>query len=140
MATEFHTLNAQGADILIPQGVSFTTYWMLTGGAPVAMEVNHPWNALDLFGTSDLARFCIRTTTIPDTPAPRADLPKSTVVERLIAIGKVSDVMTALRADDGLYALWFSPDWQNVYKDDERVIPIFQSAGLTTDEISTVMA
>lgn len=76
----------------------------------------------------------------PPPPPPRPDLPKSTVTERLIALGKVGAVMSVLRADDALYALWFAPDWQTVYKDDERVLPILQAAGLTAEEIAQVMA
>lgn len=111
-------------------------------GGFAAVKIRHRYDDLDGYDDQLLARWGITRNVVADPPPPvvRPDLPKSTVVERLIALGKVSNVMTALRSDDGLYALWFSPDWQTVYKDDERVIPILQEAGLTADEIAQVMA
>lgn len=72
------------------------------------------------------------------TPA-RAELPKSTVIKRLIALGKADVVFTALEQNKGNYALWFSPDWPNVYVDDADALALFQATGLTSDEIGQVM-
>ena len=67
-------------------------------------------------------------------------LKKSTVAGRLIDLGKASAVKAALDADPIAWARWFTPDWPEVYADDEG-LPIFITAlGLTEEQIAGVTA
>ena len=73
-------------------------------------------------------------------PPPRRLLPKSTVTGRLIAMGKAAQVKAGLDADPVAWARWFTPDWPNVYADDEGLVAFLEGLGLTPAEIDTVTA
>lgn len=77
----FATLDGSGAPVQLQPGQPFTTWratvtdeqeaaWSFTPvGAPTDFEVNHPANALDLYGAEDLARFGIVALEIPAAQA-----------------------------------------------------------------------
>ena len=59
----------------------------------------------------------------PPEPEPgRRLLPKSTVTARLIAADLQGVAHTALMSDPVAFARWYSPDWPNVYADDEALV------------------
>ena len=66
MATQFSTLDANGATFAIPAGMSFQTFWEDDGEGRQPNVVSHPWNSLDLWGADDLARWCVTSETVPD--------------------------------------------------------------------------
>lgn len=75
--------------------------------------------------------------------APEADrrlLPKSTVTARLIDLGMAGEVKTALDADAVSWARWISPDWPNVYADDDGLLAFLAVLGLTKAQIALVTA
>jgi hypothetical protein len=76
----------------------------------------------------------------PTPPAPRRLLAKSTVQERVNAIGKLDEVMTVLNSQPIYFARWFAPDWPNVYFDDEGLLAILAAVGCTEAEIETITA
>jgi hypothetical protein len=102
--------------------------------------INYPANALDLWSDAALAQVGVVRHADPAPEPVRPELPKDVVIQRLIYIDKASAVMALLKADDGLFALWFAPSWPNVYKDDERVLNLLYAAGLDADEVAQVMA
>lgn len=147
--------DSQGGSHQLTPGVDFASYVQRIDsaaesgaahsapiGSYVPNAVQIAYAALDGFDDNLLARWKITRTVVadPTPPVVRPELPKDVVTQRLIGLGKISAVMTVLRANDAAYALWFVSSWPNVYKDDERVLPILQAAGLTADEIATVMA
>lgn len=140
MAFKFQTFDADGEVFEIPAGQPFTTYWTVDGDAIEAAAINHPWNALDHYELADLQRFRIARTTIADPPAPRAALPKSTVMARVFALGKAAQVKALFDANFELEAKWQSPDWPNVYVDDEGLMQALAVIGLTEDQIAEVVA
>lgn len=76
-------------------------------------------------------------------PAPtpvRRLIPKSTVTARLRGIGKFTDAWNALRADGDLFDKWFTPDWPNVYADDDGLLAFLGALGLTEEQITDVTA
>lgn len=77
-------------------------------------------------------------------PAPivvRIQLPKSTVTARLIAMGKAAAVKAALDAAPALYFQWFSPDWPNVYADDQGLLDFLRGPlALTEEQVAAVIA
>ncbi|MDR7232837.1 hypothetical protein J2X45_003947 [Caulobacter sp. BE264] len=70
----------------------------------------------------------------------RRTLPKSTVTGRLIEMGKAAEVKAALDADPVAWARWFTPDWPNVFADDEGLLAFLDALGLTSEQIATVTA
>lgn len=70
----------------------------------------------------------------------RRKLPKSTVTGRLIAMGLAATVKAALDADPVAWARWVSPDWPEVYADDEGLISFLAAIGLTEQQITSVLA
>jgi hypothetical protein len=110
-------------------------------GDYVRNAVQIPYSALDGYDDALLARWKIARSVIADPPAPviRPELPKSTVVARLDAIGKLAPVWAILNAQPILFAQWFAPDWPNVYKDDAGMLQVLAGAGLTADEIAQVV-
>lgn len=73
-------------------------------------------------------------------PAPRRQLPKSTVHARLTAVGKLAAAFAIIQGDPSLFGQWFAPDWPNVYVDDAGLLQVLQAAGCTADEIAQVTA
>ena len=70
----------------------------------------------------------------------RRTIPKSTVWARLVALGKADAAKTALDADAVAWGRWFSPDWPNVFADDEGLLAFLDALGLTAEEIAAVTA
>jgi hypothetical protein len=73
-------------------------------------------------------------------PAPRRELPKSTVQARLDAVGKLAACFAILQSDAALFGRWFAPDWPNVYVDDEGLLQVLEAAGCTPAEIAAITA
>lgn len=75
-------------------------------------------------------------------PPPRRLIPKSTVTARLIALGKAAQAKAALDAAPELYFRWVSPDWPEVYADDEGLLYVLgpDVLDLTPEQIATVTA
>lgn len=73
---------------------------------------------------------------------PRRLLPKSTVTARLIELGVIAETLAMLRTDPAAYARWFTPDWPEVFADDEGLLTFFGPAGLnlTQEQIDAVLA
>lgn len=74
------------------------------------------------------------------TPAPRRLLRKSTVTARLIEAGLMATAHTVLLSDPIAYARWFTPDWPNVYADDEGLLAFLAGVGCTAEQIDAVTA
>lgn len=71
----------------------------------------------------------------------RQQLPKSTVTGRLIDLGMAGAVKAAMDANPVAWARWFTPDWPNVYVDDDGLLSFLRDAlHLTEDQIATVTA
>jgi hypothetical protein len=151
---KFTTVDVDLAPVELDPRLGGLVHWLLVEteedaaeyGTPVgeyrAAELQVLPNALEGYGVELLTRFRITVTETADPePEPvRPSLRKSEVVLRLAAIGKGADVMATLQADPVAFALWFSPDWPDLYKDDEQAITMFQAAGLTAEEIAQVLA
>ncbi|MEI9964361.1 MAG: hypothetical protein WDM92_06315 [Caulobacteraceae bacterium] len=76
-----------------------------------------------------------------DAPAPpRRLIAKSVVQERVDAIGKLGDALTAMLADPISFARWFAPDWPNVYADDTGLLAMLAAIGCTPDQIAAITA
>jgi hypothetical protein len=65
----------------------------------------------------------------PPPPPTRWSVRKSTVVQRLIEAGKITEAMQAIMSDAGSFGLWTAPDWPEVYNDDARVIAMLSAIG-----------
>jgi len=76
----------------------------------------------------------------PPPEPPRAQLPKSTVTARLRAIGKFDAVWALLQANPDMFDKWYTPDWPNVFADDERMLQALAAVGLSESEIASVVA
>ena len=55
---------------------------------------------------------------------PRRKVLKSTVVARLIAADKIDAAFSALNANKGAFARWFSPDHPAIYADDPEALAL----------------
>lgn len=76
----------------------------------------------------------------PAPPALRRLIPKSTITARLRAISKFTAAWSALIGDGDLFDKWFTPDWPNVYADDEGLLAFLGALGLTEELIADVTA
>lgn len=72
--------------------------------------------------------------------APRRLIAKSVVQERVDAVGKMDDALTALLSQPLQFARWFAPDWPNVYADDEGLLMLLAAIGCTEGQIATITA
>lgn len=81
-----------------------------------------------------------QTFTRPEAPVQRRLLPKSTVTSRLIEMGKAAAVKAAMDANPVAWARWFTPDWPDVYADDDGLLAFLVAIGLTEGQIATVTA
>lgn len=79
---------------------------------------------------------------LPDDPSPppRRLIRKSTVQERVIALGKIDHVWAVLDADKANLVRWQAPDWPNVYADDEGLLAVLAGVGCTPEEIAAITA
>lgn len=73
-------------------------------------------------------------------PAGRRTLPKSLVTARLIDLGMAAAVKAGMDANPVAWARWFTPDWPNVYADDEGLLDFLAALGLTEAQIAGVVA
>jgi hypothetical protein len=76
----------------------------------------------------------------PPPPAPRRPIPKSTVQERLIALGKADAADAALEANKVAKFRWFAPNHPNVFADDEGLLSFLSALGLTAGQIGDITA
>lgn len=149
---KFETLDADGAPVEIDPARGGLINWLLVETEEDADEHGLPigeYRAVSLqvlpgallgYPEELLTRFRITATEVADPEPPRPLLRKSVVVQRLAEIGKADAVMTALQSNSVQFALWFSPDWPDLYKDDEQAIALFQAAGLTAEDVARVLA
>jgi hypothetical protein len=72
--------------------------------------------------------------------ATRRTIPKSTVWARLVALGKADEAKTALDANAVAWGRWFSPDWPNVFADDDGLLAFLDALDLSEEQIATVTA
>lgn len=70
----------------------------------------------------------------------RSWLSKSTIHERLIEIGKLAAVLTALQANATRFVRWFSPDRAGIYADDAALRSVLLAGGCTEAQIAIVTA
>lgn len=71
----------------------------------------------------------------------RRELPKSTIWGRLVGLGLAQTAMTALLSDAVAYDRWFSPDWPNVYADDQGLLDFLRGPlALTEEQVAAVIA
>lgn len=147
MATKFETLDASGETIEIAAGVPFQTFWVLEDGETTAFTVSHPWNALDVYGPDDLARFTITATTIPDPPVPapmiisrmQAQLELHAVPSPTNA-GKtlLDDVNAALAAssDGSLLIYWNTAS--DFHRDHPKILAMATAFGWSSDYVDSL--
>ena len=86
-----------------------TVYYDLRDGELVALDSEE---AAQILGVAD-----------------RRLIPKSTITARLIEAGKMGAAMTALMSDPASFGRWFTPDWPNVYADDDGLIAFLTAIG-----------
>jgi hypothetical protein len=76
----------------------------------------------------------------PLPPPPRRLIPKSTVQERLISLGKADDADAALEANKVAKFRWFAPNHPNVFADDEALLVFLAGLGLSESQVEAVTA
>lgn len=106
------------------------------------VEIQHAYGDLEGLADELLARWAITREVQPDTPV-RAEIVKTTVMDRLVALGKAAQVQALFTGSvqGFVYAQkWNAPGWPNVYKDDPDLLAAFQAMGLTPAEIAQVLA
>lgn len=106
------------------------TAWRDAGGAPTRILDEAELGAV-------LAAAGVPTGALP---APRREIPKSVVQERVNALGKLGAVFAILNSQPIYFARWFAPNWPNVYADDVGLLQVLGGAGCTADEIAQVTA
>lgn len=70
----------------------------------------------------------------------RRKLPKSTVMSRLIAKGKAGVIRQAFNANPAAEFKWSTPDWPEVYVDDQDLLAFLSAIGMSQAEIDEVLA
>lgn len=65
---------------------------------------------------------------------------KSIVVERIETRGKLDAVWAGLNSSPTAFTKWFSPDWQNVFFDDERMLGLLAAVGCSPKDIAFITA
>ena len=73
-------------------------------------------------------------------PDVRRLIPKSVVQERLNDLGRLGDAFALLQADPLNFGRWFAPNHPNVFADDEGLLAILDTLGLTAEQIAGVVA
>jgi hypothetical protein len=73
-------------------------------------------------------------------PPPRRTIPKSIVIARVEVAGKLAAVWAGLQAQPLLFSQWFTPDWPNVFFDDEGMLAMLDGVGCTEAEIAAITA
>lgn len=73
-------------------------------------------------------------------PPPRRLIPKSTVQERVAAVGKLDAVMAVLLSQPLYFSRWFAPNHPNVYFDDEDMLAMLNAVGCTEAQIADITA
>jgi hypothetical protein len=68
---------------------------------------------------------------------PRRQVPKSDIIARLIAAGKIAAARAALESDAALYARWWAPDRPAIHHDDVDALALLAAIGA---DPATVMA
>ena len=76
----------------------------------------------------------------PPAEPPRRLVKKSTVMSRLLAMGKAATVRAAFDANPEADFRWHTPDWPNVYADDDGLLAFLDGIGLTEAQIAEVTA
>lgn len=111
MATQFSTLDASGSTFVIQPGSPFQTFWENDGEGKQPNVVSHAWNALDLWGAPELARWCITTATVPD-PLPD-EVPMYRVRIVLAQQGLTAGVNTYIAGLSGAQQIVAQELWAN---------------------------
>lgn len=70
----------------------------------------------------------------------RRKLRKSTVMSRLIAKGKAGVIRQAFNANPAAEFKWNTPDWPEVYVDDQDLLAFLSGIGMSEAEIDEVLA
>lgn len=125
--------DAAGQLVTLTPGVPFATY-------DHGVAIQHAPDALAHYSDADLARFGITRSEEPDPIPVRRELTKSTLMQRLNAIGKLQLAFNALMSEPLQFGLWFAPDWPNVYADDADLLTMLHAIGCTDAEIAQVTA
>lgn len=73
-------------------------------------------------------------------PPPRRLIRKSTVTARVNAAGKTAAVWAVFQSNPLALLQWTSPDWPNVYADDEGLLAVLNAVGCTPEEIAAITA
>lgn len=68
----------------------------------------------------------------------RAQLPKSTVMERVFALGFEAQIAALFAASFKLQAQWNMPGWPNIYVDDPGLLQALPVIGMTAEQIAQV--
>lgn len=76
----------------------------------------------------------------PSAEPPRRLVKKSTVMSRLLAMGKATTVRAAFDANPEADFRWHTPDWPSVYADDDGLLVFLRGIGLTEAQIEAVTA
>lgn len=118
---------------------------MLPIGALADVEVQHRLAELAAYPDALLARWAITKTVTLDPvaepePPPRAQLPKSTVMGRVFALGFTAQAKALFDANFELSEKWRSPDWPDVYCDDPGLLWALGQMGLSAAQIAQVVA
>ena len=66
---------------------------------------------------------------------PKRTVPKSMIIARLIADGKISDARAALDADSAAYARWWAPDRPAINFDDPDALALLAAIGADHETI-----
>lgn len=94
-----------------------------------------------LFTDESLAAMGLADVTFSYVPPPgRPQLPKSTVMARIEALGHFSAVWSLLQSQPLMFMKWITPDWPDVYCDDPGLLMALAAVGLSQAEIDLVTA
>lgn len=66
---------------------------------------------------------------------PKRTVPKSMIIARLIAAGKIGDARAALDADAATYARWWAPDRPAINHDDPDALALLAAIGADPETI-----
>lgn len=139
-----------GAAFIGPDGVSRTDNWIELSSAPARTAIGlYPVTedpapdgqvvASEMISVAGARP--VATSTFADAPpAARRLIPKSIVLQRVDDAGKFDPVYAAFQTQPKLLMKWNSPDWPNVFFDDETMLTVLNAVGCTSDQIAAITA